>query len=97
MKLTRKLRIQLKVQNTTFVALFLVVIGLLAFLSERYNFDADWTHNKRNTLSETSQQLLQTIKQFPSFTVYATEQEQIRKPIDDVLQRYKRIRADLRG
>jgi len=95
MKLSRKLRTQLKLQNTTFIVLLLVAVGLIAFLSKRYAIEADWTSNKRNTLSEASQQLLQTIKQLPEFTVYATEQEQIRKPIDDLLRRYQRARPDI--
>ena len=90
MKITRKLRIQLKLQNTTFIVLFLLVIGLLAFLSHRYAYEADWTANQRNTLSEASRQLLSTLEHMPVITVYATEDEQVRKPIDELLQRYQR-------
>jgi ABC-type uncharacterized transport system involved in gliding motility auxiliary subunit len=95
MKITRKLAFQLRIQQTTFIVLFLAVIGLLAFLSDRYDFETDWTMNQRNTLSEASQTLLQSLDQLPVFTVYATEEEQIRKPIDEILRRYQRVRPEI--
>jgi ABC-type uncharacterized transport system involved in gliding motility auxiliary subunit len=95
MKITRKLALQLRIQQSTFIVLFLAVIGLLAFLSDRYDFETDWTMNQRNTLSEASQALLQSLEQLPVFVVYATEEEQIRKPIDEILRRYQRVRPEI--
>ncbi|WP_455223308.1 GldG family protein [Kaarinaea lacus] len=95
MKISRKLAIQLRIQQSTFIVLFLAVIGLLAFLSYRYNFETDWTMNQRNTLSKASQALLQSLEKLPMFTVYATEEEQIRKPIDEILRRYQRVQPGI--
>ena len=95
MKISRKLAIQLRIQQSTFIVLFLVVIGLLAFLSYRYDMETDWTMNQRNTLSKASQVLLQSLEKLPVFTVYATEEEQIRKPIDEILRRYQRVRPGI--
>ena len=90
MKITKKLRTQLRFQHSTFVVLFLAVIGLLAFLSQRYSFESDWTTSQRNTLSEASHTLLKALDNVPSFTVYATEEDQVRKPINELLRRYQR-------
>ena len=95
MKTSRKLRTQLRLQHSTFVVLFLTVIGLLAFVSQRYSFEADWTSNQRNTLSDASQTLLKTLDSLPTFTVYATEEEQIRKPINEMLRRYQRAQPNI--
>ncbi|WP_455209319.1 GldG family protein [Kaarinaea lacus] len=95
MKISRKLVTQLRIQQSAFIVLFLAVIGLLALLSHRYDFETDWTMSQRNTLSEASQALLQSLDQLPVFTVYATEEDQIRKPVDEILRRYQRVRPNI--
>jgi len=96
MKITRKLRTQLRFQHSAFIVLFLTVVGLLAFISQRYAVEADWTTTQRNTLSDASQSLLSTLTNFPTFTVYATEDEQIRKPINELLRRYQRAQPKIK-
>jgi len=95
MKLFAIKRYGLKIHNSLFVALLLGIVALLAILSKRYQVEFDWTHNNRNTLSEASQQLLKTTPMLPVITVYATEQQHIRSPINDLLHRYQRVRPDL--
>ena len=58
MRLDASLRRRLWLQNQLFTLLFVLVIGLLAWLSTRYPLQADWTANGRNTLSVASQTLL---------------------------------------
>ena len=58
MEVSNKSRHQVRLQGWTFVVLFLTVIGLLAWLSTRYNYQADWTASGRHTLSEASTTLL---------------------------------------
>ncbi|MGD8568983.1 MAG: GldG family protein [Gammaproteobacteria bacterium] len=96
MKITPQRRLTLKLHNATFIVLLLLITGLLAFLSHRYAIDADWTANQRNTLSDTSRRLLSSLEHMPVITVYATEDEQVRKPIDELLQRYRRAQPDIK-
>lgn len=95
MKITPQRRLTLKLHNATFVVLLLLITGLLAFLSHRYTIDADWTANQRNTLSEASRSLLASLDHMPQITVYATEDEQVRKPINELLQRYRRAQPGI--
>jgi ABC-type uncharacterized transport system involved in gliding motility auxiliary subunit len=95
MKINPQQRLTLKLHNTTFIVLLLLITGLLAFLSHRYAINADWTASQRNTLSEASRRLLSSLEHMPVITVYATEDEQIRKPIDELLQRYRRAQPDI--
>lgn len=85
----------LRLQNISFVILYLVLIVFLAVLTHRYNIQADWTSNQRNTLTPTSAQLLSTLDKPLQFTVYATEDEGVRDPINLLINRYRRENATL--
>jgi len=63
MQISPKIKKQLRWQNNLFVFLFLVIVGLLAWLSLQYDFESDWTNNKRNTPSEASLALLEQIEE----------------------------------
>ena len=62
MKLSRKLRLQLQLQKFIFITLLLIAVGLLGSLANRHSVQFDWTSNKRNTLSQNSIELLQTLE-----------------------------------
>lgn len=96
MKVTRKSRLQLRAQNVLFVVLFLGVIGLLGWLSTIYTFQADWTAGNRNTLTEASQKMLATLDKPVMITVFARENPQLRKAIEDLMHKYQVIKPDIR-
>ncbi|MDH5572297.1 MAG: GldG family protein [Gammaproteobacteria bacterium] len=97
MKLDRHALVQLKIQNIIFLVLFLTVIGLLAWLSKTYNYEMDWTANKRNTLSEASIKLLSRMQEPLKITAFATESELVpaRKKIKELIGRYQRHKSDI--
>ena len=95
MLVTKKSQFQIRWQTTSFVLLFLGAVGLLAWLSTRYSFEADWTANKRNSLSEASVAALKVIEGPVNVTAYATEDENIRRGITELIKRYQRIKPDL--
>ncbi len=95
MLVTKKSRFQIRWQTTSFVLLFLGAIGLLAWLSTRYTFEADWTANQRNSLSEASIAALKVIEGPVTVTAYASEDENIRRGITDLIKRYQRVKPDL--
>ena len=47
MQVTKRSRRLTRLNNVLFVALLLGVVGLLAWVSTRYNYQADWTANAR--------------------------------------------------
>ena len=75
MQVTRKSRLFIRIQNIAFVALFLAAVGLAAWLSTRYVYEADWTAGSRNTLSEASRKLLATLSEPVQITAYVREKE----------------------
>lgn len=81
--------------NALFIILFLGVVGLLAWLSTRYSFDADWTANGRNSLSNISTSLLAELSGPVTITSYATEDKSVRKAVARLVEKYQRYKPDL--
>ncbi len=97
MEASAKSRRLLRLQGATFAVLFLVAIGLLAWLSTRYHFESDWTANGRHTLSSESAALLKELKGPIAITAFARNNElsTLRKQIKDLVDRYRRVKSDI--
>jgi ABC-type uncharacterized transport system involved in gliding motility auxiliary subunit len=95
MQVTKRSRRLTRLNNVVFVALLLGVIGLLAWVSIRYNYQADWTANARNSLSPASVALLQQAKGPITVTAFARDARQLRDHIRDMIGRYQRYKADI--
>jgi ABC-type uncharacterized transport system involved in gliding motility auxiliary subunit len=93
MKINRKTRLYFRIQNLIFVVLFLVVIGLLAWLSHRYNYESDWTATSRHTLSATSVTVLSRIEGPIQITSFAGKQ--LQPAIEDFVRRYQKHKPDI--
>ncbi len=94
MQVTRRSRIRLRLQNVAFVALFAAAIGLLGWLSGRYEYEADWTSSGRNTLAEPSRTLLARLEGPVYVTAFAREDELLRRRIEGLIGRYQREKPD---
>lgn len=94
MRVTRKTRLQTRIQNWAFVILFLTVIGLLAWLSTQYVYRADWTYGHRNSLSLASVRLLKTIKGPLRFTAFARDNPPLRGAIRRFVAKYQAVKRD---
>lgn len=97
MEVTPKTRLQVRIQNIVFVVLFLTVIGLLAWLGQRYSYEADWTATGRNTLSEATIKLLQRIPDPVEIIAFARESNLVptRKNIAELISRYQKHKSDI--
>lgn len=98
MEVSTKSRRQLRLQSWTFVVLFLTVIGLLAWLSTRYNYQADWTASGRHTLSEASSTLLEKLEGPVTITSFSRPDDVsgLRKRTTELVTRYQRLKPDVR-
>jgi ABC-type uncharacterized transport system involved in gliding motility auxiliary subunit len=79
----------IRLQNLIFTLFFLVIIGLLGWLSNRYTVQFDWTNGGRNSLSEASLSLINRIDDPIKITAYAFEDKLIRDQINDLIGRYQ--------
>ena len=95
MYVSGKTRRATRIQNALFLILFLAAVGMLAWLSTRYTFTADWTASGRNTLSAASSELLEQLDGPVNVTAFATEDESVRQAIRDLLARYQRHKRDI--
>ena len=95
MKVTTRSKRQIRLQNILFVVLFVAAIGLLAWLSEHNSYQADWTANNRNTLSEASIAALHKMDGVITVSAFVTEASPLKQHITDLLGRYQRYKRDL--
>ena len=95
MDVTRKTTLGIRLQRYSFTVLFLAAIGLLAWLSTQYVQQADWTAGGRNSLSEDSARLLDTLTEPVVITSYARENEALRNQVRELVARYQRHKAEV--
>lgn len=95
MRSSRQSRIQLRLASSGFMVLLLVLAGMLLWLSRDYHQQFDWTRGGRNTLSEASRQLLQTLKPPVTITAYASPTAGLRKNITTFVARYQKVKPDI--
>jgi ABC-type uncharacterized transport system involved in gliding motility auxiliary subunit len=93
MEINRKTRLQFRIQNLVFLVLFLTVIGLLAWLSQRYSYESDWTATGRHTLSNTSAALLSRIEGPVQITAFASKR--VQPVIKEFIKRYQKHKPDI--
>ncbi|MFI4920622.1 MAG: Gldg family protein, partial [Gammaproteobacteria bacterium] len=96
MRVTRKSRSQVVIQNLLFLVLFLAGIGILAKLSTQYVYEADWTYGQRNSLSPASVKLLQTLDQPLVFTAYVKDNSALKDPLRRFVSKYQEVKKDTR-
>ncbi len=95
MKITPSTRRLLQLQNLVFVIALLALVGLLAWLTTRYSYQADWTSSGRNSLSIDSRQLLDQMPEAVHITAFARDTEGLRSHIRDLVGRYQRYKPDI--
>lgn len=72
-----------------------LLIGFLAYLTHRYSFEWDITASGRNTLSQTSREVLKKLKGPLKIKVFIGEAEELRTPIRRLIDRYRRQKGDI--
>ncbi len=97
MEVSKKSLRQVRLQSWAFVVLFLTVIGLLAWLSTRYNYQADWTASGRHTLSEASATLLEKLDGPVIITSFSRPDDVsgLRKRTTELVSRYERLKPEI--
>ena len=76
-------------------ALLLVLFALLAWLSTRYPYEADWTAAGRHSLSEASLEMLHRLDEPLEISAYAREQPELRDAVSRFVDRYQRAKPDI--
>jgi ABC-type uncharacterized transport system involved in gliding motility auxiliary subunit len=95
----RRLRARLIVQSGLFVALFLALVMLLAYAAQRYHREWDVTRAARNTLSQSTLDVLRQLDGPLNVTAFAYTQDRsganVHKLIEERMRPYRRAKPDL--
>jgi len=94
MKINTRSTQHLRRHNFLFMVLFITLIALLAFLSNRYIYISDWTVNGQNSLNEVSLKLLATLDA-PVEIVSYTNKKTVKQSVQDLVGRYQRINESI--
>jgi ABC-type uncharacterized transport system involved in gliding motility auxiliary subunit len=95
MLVSKKTQRQARLQGSLFLLLFVAVVIMLAWLSTRYSLQADWTASGRNSLSEASTSLLDSMPDDIAISSYATEDESVRRAVSRMVARYQRHKTNI--
>lgn len=95
MRNLRPSKLQLRLVNAVFVALFLVALVLLQWLGESYHLRFDWTSAGQNSLSPASVAALKSLDKPVTVTAYASERPNLRKGIRELFERYQKHKLDI--
>lgn len=90
MKVTKNIRRQLQIQKFVFLLLLLTFVGLLSWGSQKYSKQFDWTAGQRNTLSQSSVSLLQSMNEAVTVNAYIQDDPTLKTAVEEILNRYKR-------
>jgi ABC-type uncharacterized transport system involved in gliding motility auxiliary subunit len=88
-------RTQVRLQQLISAVLFVGVLAMLAWLSNRYTVQADWTANNRNTLTQASRTLLEALPGPVAFKAFLYPRSELRTSIEADIRRYQRVKPDV--
>ncbi|HEC15847.1 MAG TPA: hypothetical protein ENI99_04630 [Sedimenticola sp.] len=88
-------RLRKRLDNLVFYVLLSTALGLLGWLSTRYDAQWDWTAGGRNSLSDTSRQVLSRLEDPLRITCFAPENPLLRRRVREIIQRYQRYKPDI--
>jgi ABC-type uncharacterized transport system involved in gliding motility auxiliary subunit len=88
-------RKQVLLQQLITAVLFIGVLGMLAWLSNKYTLEADWTAGNRNTLTDASVKLLGTLPGPVMVKVFLYPRSELRQALESDLRRYQRVKGDM--
>ena len=96
MKLNSRARLQLRVQSSVFLLLFIALLALLAWLSQRYPVSIDMTINQRNSLSQETLRLLDNLEAPIDITLFVSPVNERKSALEKLFHRYQRLQPKVR-
>ena len=84
-----RLRWQIRLQSGLFIVLFLVAMGLLAWLSQLNPLSIDLTANQRNSLSAETIRLVKSLQHPVEITIFISPINENREVLERLFERYQ--------
>ena len=95
MKMNKWSHIKIGLLDTFFYVVFVLILGMLGYLAQKHQYQSDWTFGNRNTLSTTTQQLLQSIEEPLSFVAYVPDDVSMHSEIKKRIAKYQKFKSDI--
>jgi hypothetical protein len=92
-RLDPRTRRRLRLDDVVFILLLAALTGLLAWLTSTWRYEADWTATGRNTLSQSSREVVRLLEGPVQATAFVPEDPLQREGIRDLVDRYRRAGA----
>lgn len=95
MRINSRMRWQLRFQSAAFVLLFVLFLGLCAWLSTQFKFAVDLTANQRNSLSAESIRLMDSLEQPLSIRLFISPVNQDAELYSALFEKYSAASAQV--
>ena len=95
MKMDSRLRLQFRIQSGLFLLLFVALLVVLAWLSNRYPLTIDMSANQRNSLSQESARLVEAIEYPFAVTLFVSPGNESRPLLEALFERYQRLQPKI--
>ena len=96
MKLNSRARLQLRIQSGVFLLLFIALLVLLAWLSQRHPITIDMSSNERNSLSQETVRLLENVDAEIEVTLFITPLNERKPALEKLFKRYRQLQPNIR-
>jgi len=95
-KLNSRVRLQIRIQSGIFLLLFVALLALLAWLSQRYPVVIDMSTNQRNSLSQETVRLLEQIDSPIDVILFISPGHERKPTLQKLFERYQHLQAHIR-
>jgi ABC-type uncharacterized transport system involved in gliding motility auxiliary subunit len=94
-KVNSRVRLQFRIQSGIFLLLFIGLLAALAWLSNRYPLTIDMSANQRNSLSQESQRLIESIELPLQLTLFVSPINQSKPLLEALFERYQQRQPNI--
>ena len=88
-------KLLIKLNNLSSPLLFLLLTGVVAWLSYQHSYSYDATRGNRNTLAEPTQQLLKQLKQPLEFIAYVPDEAELHQQLRELVAKYQIFNSEV--
>ena len=96
MKVNSRMRLQYRIQSGVFLLLFIALLAVLAWISERYPLTFDMSANERNSLSQETARLVAEIEQPLEVTLFVSPINNSKPLLEALFERYQQLQPNIR-
>lgn len=95
MKVSRGSSRLFRLQTVIFTLLYTGIIGMLAWVSTQYVYQADWTIGARNSVSPETRELLDTMPDAVAITAFMHDENLLTEQLRDLVASYQRYKDNI--